>query len=197
MRSVDLTGLAAVAPEDPEPEFVDFNEAGEIAVTLQENNHIAIVDAATGKVIAHFSAGTVDLENVDTKKDGAFSFTGKMENVAREPDAVKWLDNDRFVVANEGDYKGGSRGFTIFNKNGEVLFDPARASSMKPPCRPLSGASQQEGHRTGRPRHGRFRRRQADLHRRRARLAGRRLQGHGCRAQVPAGAAVGISVRKA
>ena len=46
-----------------------------------------------------------------------------MENVAREPDALKWLDNDRFVVANEGDYEGGSRGFTIFSKTGEVLFD--------------------------------------------------------------------------
>lgn len=37
IRTVDLTGIAAVAPEDPEPEFVAFNEAGEIAVTLQEN----------------------------------------------------------------------------------------------------------------------------------------------------------------
>ena len=36
---------------------------------------------------------------------------------------MKWLDNDRFVVANEGDYKGGSRGFTIFSKTGEVLYE--------------------------------------------------------------------------
>ena len=57
IKTVDLTGIATVAPEDPEPEFVAFNEAGEIAVTLQENNHIAIVDAATGKIVAHFSAG--------------------------------------------------------------------------------------------------------------------------------------------
>ena len=55
------------------------------------------------------------LEKVDTKKDGAFAFDGKVENAPREPDAVKWLDNDRLVVANEGDYKGGSRGFTIFS----------------------------------------------------------------------------------
>ena len=32
---VDLTGLAAVAPEDPEPEFVDFNDAaGVVTVVL-------------------------------------------------------------------------------------------------------------------------------------------------------------------
>jgi hypothetical protein len=123
IRTVDLTGIATVAPEDPEPEFVAFNEAGEIAVTLQENNHIAIVDTTSGKIVSHFSAGEVTLENVDTKKDGALSFTGKIENTPREPDAVKWLDNDRLVVANEGDYKGGARGFTIFSKSGEVLHE--------------------------------------------------------------------------
>ncbi len=33
-----LTGLADVAGEDPEPEFVSFNGLDEVAVTLQENN---------------------------------------------------------------------------------------------------------------------------------------------------------------
>src|SRR5690606_17371277 len=76
MKTVNLTGLAEIGPEDPEPEFVDFNAASEIAVTLQENNHIAIIDAGTGKVTAHFPAGSVDLDGVDTKKDGALNFTG-------------------------------------------------------------------------------------------------------------------------
>ncbi|TIS27623.1 MAG: FHA domain-containing protein [Mesorhizobium sp.] len=123
MKSVNLADIAEVAAEDPEPEFVAFNEAGEIAVTLQENNHIAIVNAETGAIVTHFSAGSVTLDKIDTKKNGAFSFDGKIENVAREPDAVKWLDNDRLVVANEGDYKGGSRGFTIFSKKGEVVYE--------------------------------------------------------------------------
>jgi alkaline phosphatase len=123
VKTVELTGIAEVAADDPEPEFVTFNEAGEVAVTLQENNHIAIVDAASGNVVSHFPAGKVTLENVDTKKDGTFSFVGTMEDVAREPDAVKWLDNERLVTANEGDYKGGSRGFTIFSKKGEVLYE--------------------------------------------------------------------------
>jgi hypothetical protein len=123
IRTIDLTGLADVAPEDPEPEFVAFNDAGEIAVTLQENNHIAIVDAASGRIVAHFSAGSVALANIDTKKDGALSFTGKVEAASREPDAVKWLDDDRLAVANEGDWKGGTRGFTVFSKKGEVLYE--------------------------------------------------------------------------
>ena len=71
----------------------------------------------------NFSAGAVTLDKIDTKKDGALAFTGKMEDVLREPDAVKWLDDNRFVVANEGDYEGGSRGFTIFSKTGEVLYE--------------------------------------------------------------------------
>lgn len=123
MKTVAMTGLAGTAGDDPEPEFVAFNEAGEIAVTLQENNHVAIVDAATGDIVSHFSAGSVSLDRVDTKKDGAFSFTGKVEDAPREPDAVKWLDNDRLVVANEGDYQGGTRGFTVFSRTGEVLFE--------------------------------------------------------------------------
>ncbi|PWL18569.1 alkaline phosphatase [Falsochrobactrum shanghaiense] len=123
MKTVDLTGIAEVGPEDPEPEFVSFNDNNEIAVTLQENNHIAIIDAATGKVTSHFSAGSVDLEKIDTKKDGQISFSGEMKGVAREPDTVKWIDNDRILIANEGDYKGGSRGFSIFSKSGELLYE--------------------------------------------------------------------------
>ncbi|MGH1429298.1 MAG: esterase-like activity of phytase family protein [Arenicella sp.] len=122
-KVVSLTGLAEVAPSDPEPEFVDFNEKNDIVVTLQENNHIAIVNAKTGKVTQHFSAGRVDLRHVDLKEEGALTFDGEQLNRKREPDAVKWLDNDRFVTANEGDYEGGSRGFTIFNKTGDVLFE--------------------------------------------------------------------------
>jgi DNA-binding beta-propeller fold protein YncE len=117
-----VTGLAAVAGEDPEPEFVDINAANEIAVTLQENNHVVVLDAA-GKVISHFSAGAVDLAGIDTKRDGALSFTGEKKEQLREPDTIQWVDGNRLVTGNEGDYEGGSRGFTIFSKTGEVLFE--------------------------------------------------------------------------
>ncbi|WP_313522453.1 esterase-like activity of phytase family protein [Shinella sp.] len=127
IKHVALTGLAEVAGEDPEPEFVSFNSQDEIALTLQENNHIVIIDGKTATVKTHFSAGTVSLEGVDTKKDGALKFTGDVKDVAREPDAVKWLDDERLVVANEGDWKGGARGFTIFGKDGKVLYENGTA----------------------------------------------------------------------
>ena len=122
-KDVDLTGLGGIAADDPEPEFVDINSKNEVVVTLQENNHLVVVDGNTGEILNHFSAGEVDLEGIDTRRDGAIALNGSLKGVAREPDAVQWLDDDRFVIANEGDYKGGSRGFSIFSKSGELLFD--------------------------------------------------------------------------
>jgi DNA-binding beta-propeller fold protein YncE len=127
LKTVDLTGLAAIAGEDPEPEFVDFNAAGELVVTLQENNHIALIDTASGTVTGSFSAGAVDLAGIDAEEDGALDFTAEQAGRLREPDAVKWLDEERFVTANEGDYEGGSRSFTIFSKDGSVLFESGPA----------------------------------------------------------------------
>ena len=121
-RTADLTGLADVAPEDPEPEFVDINGLGETVVTMQENNHIAVV-ARDGSVVSHFSAGTVDLEGVDTAEEGALTFDDTLMAVPREPDSVKWIDDDHFATANEGDMDGGSRGWTIFRKDGTVVYE--------------------------------------------------------------------------
>jgi len=123
LKTVDVTGLASVGGEDPEPEFVDFNGNDEIVLTMQENNHIVLIDGKSAEVVGNFSAGVVSLDKIDTKSDGAYTFGGSKADLAREPDAVKWLDEDRFVIANEGDWKGGSRGFTIMNRAGEMLFD--------------------------------------------------------------------------
>jgi len=123
IKRVELTGLSDIAPEDAEVEFVSFNANDEIAVTLQENNWIAIVDGKTGTVTGGFSAGETAVDGVDTKNDGRIDFSGSKDAVPREPDAVKWLDADRLVVANEGDWNGGSRGFTIFNRDGSVAYD--------------------------------------------------------------------------
>lgn len=123
LRDVALTGLASYAPDDPEPEFVDIDTENRAAVTLQENNHLAIVDLPTGRVVEDFPAGTVDLAGVDTEEDGVVDLTGSLTGVAREPDAVAWLPGRRLAAANEGDLFGGSRGFTIFDRVGGVAYD--------------------------------------------------------------------------
>lgn len=122
-KVVSLIGLAEIGSDDPEPEFVDINSRGETVITMQENNHIAIVDRK-GQVISHFSAGTVDLYNIDaTDERGALIFNETQKGRLREPDAVKWLDDDHIAIANEGDYHGGSRGWTIFDKSGRVVYE--------------------------------------------------------------------------
>ena len=130
LKIVDLTGLAEVAGDDPEPEYVSINSLNEVVVSLQENNHFAIVDGNSGDVTAHLNAGAVDLENIDTLDNGALDFTGAQAGVLREPDSVKWIDDDRFAVANEGDYNGGSRSFSIFSKTGDVLYESAADLEM-------------------------------------------------------------------
>lgn len=123
VRIVALNGLAEVGGDDPEPEYVSINDDNMVAVTLQENNHVVIVDLATGEIASHFSAGTVDLENVDLTDDGEVKLEESLADVPREPDAVAWLDGDRLATANEGDMNGGSRGVTIFDKSGATLWD--------------------------------------------------------------------------
>lgn len=126
-KVIDVTGIAAVAPEDPEPEYVSINGLNQVVMTMQENNHIVVADLATGKIVSNFSAGSTALEHVDTKKDGVIDLSGSQKEAPREPDAVHWIDNDRFVTANEGDWKGGTRGFTIYDKTGKVLFESGSA----------------------------------------------------------------------
>jgi hypothetical protein len=123
VQDVDLTGLAAYAADDPEPEFVDVRRDNLAVVTLQENNHIALVDLESAAVVRDFDAGTVDLHGVDATEDGVISLTDSLDDVVREPDGVAWLDGNRFVTANEGDLFGGSRGFTIFDVRGRVIYD--------------------------------------------------------------------------
>ncbi|MCC2614951.1 esterase-like activity of phytase family protein [Aestuariibacter halophilus] len=121
---VDMTGLADLYGDDPEPEYVDINNDNIAVVTLQENNHIVLVDLQDGSVLNHFSAGAVDLTQVDTEEEEAFiSQTDSLSGVLREPDGVTWLSNDYFVTANEGDLDGGSRGFTVFNTAGDVIYE--------------------------------------------------------------------------
>jgi hypothetical protein len=123
VRDVDLTGLSEYAPDDPEPEFVDVDGRNRAVVTLQENNHIAVVDLVRARVVADFPAGSVDLEGVDTEEDGLIDLSGSLADVPREPDGVTWLPDGSLATANEGDLFGGSRGFTFFSTGGDVTFD--------------------------------------------------------------------------
>ena len=127
LRKVDLVGIADLFPEDPEPEFVDINIFNIAAVTLQENNHIVLVHLPTGTILHHWSAGLVDLSNVDVTENNLIELEGNLFQVPREPDGVAWISPFQLATADEGDLDGGSRGFTIFDLLGKVQFTSGNA----------------------------------------------------------------------
>jgi len=120
LRGVD----GVVAPEDLEPEYVSIDDRNRVAVTLQENNALAVVDLRRNRVVSAFSAGTVDLAGVDTEENGTIDPSGSLADVPREPDGVAWVGDGLLATANEGDLDGGSRGWSIFDaRTGRVVWD--------------------------------------------------------------------------
>ncbi|MGY1724636.1 hypothetical protein [Blastococcus sp. SYSU DS0533] len=130
---VELTGLEGAAfPEDPEPEFVDINRQGVAAVTLQENNAVALVDLRTRTVVGSFSAGVVTRTDADTADDGTIAFHDAL-SAPREPDAVQWTPEGNLVTADEGDLAqepSGGRGWTVFSPEGEVVSTSGGAAEQ-------------------------------------------------------------------
>lgn len=121
LTEADLAGLDV--PGDAEPEFVDINDDNQLVVTLQENNGFAIVDLASASVVDAFSAGTAHVDGVDTTDNGLFDATDAID-APREPDGVQWVGDGYVATTNEGDWKGGSRGWTVFDAaTGAVAWD--------------------------------------------------------------------------
>jgi DNA-binding beta-propeller fold protein YncE len=124
LRSVDLRGFATINPDDPEPEFVDVR-GNLAAVTLQENNHVALVDLPTGTVVRHFSAGTVT-HRADIRNNANAQFTDMITDSPRIPDGIGWTLFGHLVTANEGEGNlTGGRGVSVFDPSGAVLYDTA------------------------------------------------------------------------
>jgi DNA-binding beta-propeller fold protein YncE len=117
-------------PTDPEPEYVSINSRNEAALTLQENNGIAIVNLASASVTRIFSAGRTT-HAADLTDNGAIAFTDTLTNSRRQPDGIAWTPRGNLITANEGDYDldlpdggfVGGRNFTIFSPTGSVVFD--------------------------------------------------------------------------
>ena len=124
-------------PQDPQPEFVAISPDGlEAAVTLQENNAVALIDLkdpAKPAIKSIFTAGTVS-RKADLKKDGNVDFSSDFTG-RREPDAAAYLSiggKTFLALANEGDsslktfgdgvYSGG-RGVSLHNLDGSVVWD--------------------------------------------------------------------------
>lgn len=139
LQSIDLVDAlkalpGAIYPQDPQPEFVSVSPDGRTAaVTLQENNAVALVDLRhprQARLLRMLSAGTVERKgNADLQRDKEITFKDSFSG-RREPDAVTWVSNEVFALANEGDGKKGQdgslpggRGFTLMNTRGAVVYE--------------------------------------------------------------------------
>ena len=87
--NISLTGLPGLLfPEDPEPEQVSIRSDNVAVVTLQENNAIVLVNLTNASVISSFSAGTVNISDIDIFEDRRIILNSTLTNVSREPDGV-------------------------------------------------------------------------------------------------------------
>lgn len=132
---LNLRGLQGINFQtDVQPEFVALDANGTtVAVTLQENNGIALVDigGTVPRVIRIFTAGTAQ-HLADTQEDGTAQFVDPFRG-RREPDGISFTRNGQFLItANEGDTAldtfgdgvwSGGRGWSIFDLQGRVIYD--------------------------------------------------------------------------
>jgi hypothetical protein len=109
-----------VESEDPQPEYVHINSDGIAAVSLQENNAIALINTKDNSIVRIIDAGTVTMDNVDLTEDpeNVIDQSETLTGEPRGPDGVAWMSNMYFATADEEN----GRGFTIFNTNGDILY---------------------------------------------------------------------------
>ncbi len=124
-NEVEMSNAGLYFAGDPQPEFVDISGDGHVAVSLQENNGIAVVHVTTGEVDGIFSTGVVSDRPADLVEDDAISFTDTYPaDVSEEPfagsrfaDAIAWsADSSTIYSADEGEFNfTGGRGWSIWS----------------------------------------------------------------------------------
>jgi len=121
--------------EDPQPEFVDIHGTT-AAVSLQENNGIAIVDIehpCAPSLVRVFSLGVVSDRPADLTEDADIKFVetypgdvlGEDYAGSRFPDAIAFSPcGTKIYSADEGelDFTGG-RGWSAWKPNGDFVWD--------------------------------------------------------------------------
>jgi hypothetical protein len=95
--SRNMTKVADIA-EDQSLEFVDINEAGELSSACRI--YIVVADKTALSVISLRAASTLRtlMPPTNNRRDFNESQVGRL----REPDAVQWIDDTHFAIANEG-----------------------------------------------------------------------------------------------
>lgn len=131
---LDLSEVKGVNyASDPQPEYVAISKNGRtVAISLQENNAIAVLDITSETVTRIFSVGTSIHERADIVEDDEIDFSQPLEG-RREPDSIAMTADGRYIItANEGDTDlerfgdgiwSGGRGWSILDVQGKVIYD--------------------------------------------------------------------------
>ncbi|PAF30459.1 stalk domain-containing protein [Paenibacillus sp. 7516] len=126
----DVSG--ASYPHDPQPEYVAISpDSTTAAVTLQENNVIAIIDLQTKQISSIFSLGTTS-HQADLNDDGVVQFSESL-TARYEPDGIAFSADGKYLLtANEGDLgkdefddgvKAGGRNIAVWDLQGKRVYD--------------------------------------------------------------------------
>jgi len=157
-----LADKGLLFPEDPQPEFVKIKN-GLAAVTLQENNGVAVIDVKNGALKSLFSLGKPKGHKHDLTEDGVISFSESYPEKfeaevsyagARMPDGIAWNARGTILyTADEGemDLTGGrgwsawtTQGSQVWKDNGEL--EPLAAEyGHYPEARSEAGGIEVEG----------------------------------------------------
>nr|WP_270879589.1 stalk domain-containing protein [Paenibacillus aestuarii] len=140
--AIDLsqTGGGAMSLHDPQPEYVAISaDSTTAAVTLQENNAIAIVNLKDKKVTKTFGLGTTK-HFADLKSNGTVSFKDEMK-ARPEPDGIAFTADGKYLItANEGDLgkdefkdgvKSGGRNIMVWDLDGKPVYDSKELVDLK------------------------------------------------------------------
>ncbi|HZG84304.1 esterase-like activity of phytase family protein [Paenibacillus sp.] len=127
-----LADKGLLFPEDPQPEFVKIKN-GLAAVTLQENNGVAVIDVKSAALKTLFSLGKPKGQKHDLTEDGAIrfaeSYPEKFEAEvsyagARMPDGIAWNARGTILyTADEGEMDlTGGRGWSAWTTQGSQVW---------------------------------------------------------------------------
>ncbi|MGI9291389.1 MAG: hypothetical protein ACR2QG_08980, partial [Gammaproteobacteria bacterium] len=131
-----LNQAGMLFPDDPQPEFVAASPNSElVAVTLQENNGIILIDLSSKEIITAFSVGKTSEQLTDLKNDSEIKLEQNYPtDIADQPYAgvrfpdglVFHPDGNYLITADEGEFNlSGGRGFSIWSLQGELVWDDA------------------------------------------------------------------------
>lgn len=175
LPTATMQAAGCLFPSDPQPEYVAWH-GNQVAVTLQENNGIAVLDLTNPnapQLVRIFSTGSVAPRPADLMRDSTISFTQSYPTNApavvingnpippgvRMPDGIAFSpDGSVLFTADEGEVNfTGGRGFsswrldgTFVGDDGGRLEEAAKVFSHYPEPRSAAKGIEAEGVATGR-----------------------------------------------